>query len=64
MRKLELGVEKKGGGCGEGGLMLLMFHQLGLLAIICWTGELCTTPLFMPKASSTLKNFITKRRRK
>jgi hypothetical protein len=55
MRKLE-GEEKKGGGCGDGGLMLLIliFHQLGLLAIICCTGELCTTPLFMPITSSTL----------
>lgn len=29
--------------------MVLMFHQLlGFAAIICCTGELCKTPLFMP----------------
>lgn len=54
------GMKKEGGG-GEGGkkgevtdgwvggLMLLIFHQLGFPAIICCTGELCKlTPLFMP----------------
>ena len=62
MRKLE-GDENKGGGCGDGGLILLMFHQLGLLAIICCTGELWTTPLFMPIAYSTLYEFYYKGRR-
>jgi Golgi nucleoside diphosphatase len=41
-------------------LLILIFHQLGLLAIICCTGELCTTPLFMPITSSTLWEFYYK----
>lgn len=36
--------ETKGGGL----IKLFMFHQLGLpAAIICCTGELCNTPLFI-----------------
>lgn len=34
--------------------MVLMFHQmLGFPAIICCTGELCTTPLFMPPPTTS-----------
>lgn len=46
--------EEEEGGCwwweiGRGGLMVwFMFHQLGFPAIICCTGELWTTPLFIP----------------
>ena len=42
-----LGVDKKGGACGAM-LLILMFHQLGFPVIICCTGELWRTPLFMP----------------
>lgn len=43
--------------------MVLMFHQLlGFLAIICCTGELCKTPLFMPFLISTIS--IYKREKK
>jgi hypothetical protein len=45
-----LGGGRKGEGCWWwviGGLILLMLHQLGLPAIICCTGELCKTPLFI-----------------
>lgn len=34
---------------------MVMFHQLlGFPAIICCTGELCNTPLFMPFLVSTI----------
>jgi hypothetical protein len=29
-------------------MVLILFHQLGFPAIICCTGELCKTPLFIP----------------
>ena len=57
------GVDKKGGACGRGGLMLLMFHQLGFPAIICCTSELWTTPLFMPPPSSSLFDIFTKKKK-
>lgn len=65
LRKLE-GVEKKGEACGDGGLMLLIliFHQLGLLAIICCTGELWTTPLFMFSIFNPLRILLQKKREK
>lgn len=50
VRKLLEELEKKlGEGCWEGECMVLKFHKLlGFPAIICCTGELCKTLLFMP----------------